>query len=90
MLRKKLHYLSDQHIDNLPNNLRYLLLGYSFNHSIDSLPDSITHLHLGPSFSQPVNKLPKNLIVLGIYHNYNFLLDIQSLTNNYNIKLEIY
>ncbi len=37
----------NQSIDNLPNSITHLTLGWNFNQSINNLPNKITHLTLG-------------------------------------------
>jgi len=75
-------------ISFLPNSLKYLDLGYSFNQPINNLqhqngaiehicalPPNITHLILGENFNQPITKLPNTLthLIFGKkYLNYKY------------------
>ncbi len=53
----------NQPINNLPNSITYLTLGYKFNQLINNLPNSITHLTVGHDFNQPIDNLPNTIIV---------------------------
>ncbi len=65
----------NQPIDNLPNTLTLLKLGYSFNQSIDNLPNTIKELTLGKNFNQPIDDLPNSLTHLTIGEYYNSPID---------------
>lgn len=54
---------------SLPNNIKFLVLGFNFNQLID-LPDDLTSLFFGSYFDKPV-KLPNNLINLSFGYNFN-------------------
>ncbi len=78
-------------VNNLPNSLRELHLGSSFNNSIDSLPDSIEILCIGDEsnyFNTAINKLPRNLSCLYITVLTSFI-DSNGFTcvNNESVKL---
>jgi hypothetical protein len=51
----------NQPLDNLPQGLKRLKLGYNFDHELDNLPDSIEEMHLGSRFDKIIYKLPRNL-----------------------------
>lgn len=75
---KKLQYLkylaliiNNQPVENLPDNLEFLILGYHFNSSIDNLPNNIKYLELGSLFSQDIYKLPDKLETLKFIGNYD-------------------
>ncbi len=56
-------------VNNLPNQIKEVYLGGSFNNSIDNLPDSVEKLYIGDDlndFNQIINKLPSNLKFLNI------------------------
>ena len=50
-------------LQNLPNELKELMLGTFYNQDINDLPDSIEKLYFARSthYTQPIYKLPKNL-----------------------------
>ncbi len=51
-------------IDNLPNNLECLKLGYNFNQPLNNLPESLKVLWTSCHFNQPLDNLPNRLINL--------------------------
>ena len=59
-------------INGLPNSLRHLIFGYSFNRVI-ILSDSLTHLTFGYCFNQDIN-LPNSLTHLTFCKNFNKLV----------------
>ena len=58
-------------IENLPNTITTIKLGYSFNGFVDFLPSSLQILTLGYSFNQPVDNLPQKLthLTFGAWFN---------------------
>ena len=63
----------NKNINNLPDSITHLTLGFKFNRNIDKLPNSITHLILGESFNKDVDKLPNSIthLVFGGLFNKN-------------------
>lgn len=66
-------YVFNQSINNLPNNLQYLLLPSHYNTEINNLPKKIKYISFGEQFNRDISFLV----------NYKFL---ELLTINYNIK----
>lgn len=65
----------DYPINNLPVNLKVLILGNKFNQVLDYLPEGILLLSTGNSFIHPLDKLPEGLEVLIIGNNFNNTLN---------------
>jgi hypothetical protein len=51
-------------LDNLPNTITYLNIGYLYRQSLDNLPNSIMHLKIGNSFDKPLDNLPNTITCL--------------------------
>lgn len=60
-----------QPINNLPQGLKTLIMGFSFVETVDNLPDSLENLSLTGSFNNPVDNLPSGLktLILGEFFN---------------------
>jgi hypothetical protein len=61
--------------DNLPIDLLYLDLGFSYNISLDMLPLNLKYLSLGYCYNKPLDNLPNGLEILIIEGIYNHTLD---------------
>lgn len=68
--------------NSLPQSLKYLELGCSFNQAVDSLPHLLTHLILSRDFNQPIDHLPPNLYHLEIKGDGKFNHPIDSLPHS--------
>lgn len=71
----------------LPENLRYLSLGFHFSGSIDFIPDSIETLSLPYFYDRKVERLPKSLKTL--YCSEIFFTVNKELIDSQNIKCDI-
>jgi hypothetical protein len=58
-------------LDNLPNSLTHLTLGWNYNQKLDNLPNSLTHLTLGYNYNQKLDNLPNNLTHLTLGWDFN-------------------
>jgi hypothetical protein len=78
----------DQLINDLPENLTCLILGYNFNKQIDKLPVNLKYLTLRGIFNRTINNLPLNLTHLTF--KCHFHKSIENLPINIeNLILEI-
>ena len=63
-------------INNLPNGIKKIDLGYYFNQPIDNLPSGLESLSLGKNFNQPLDNLPYSLKLADVYcYQSNKILD---------------
>ena len=63
-------------IDNtLPENIKYLQLGYSFNHTVDNLGSGLEHIVFGYEFNQRVDNLPFTIKSLIFGYSFNQTVD---------------
>ena len=62
-------------INNLPNSIKTLKFGFSFDQSVDNLPNSIENLTFGYRFNQPVRNLPNSIKDLRFGIEFNESLD---------------
>ena len=51
----------NQKIDDLPQNITYLIFGWNFNQDVNNLPLDLTHLTFGVYFNKVANDLPSGL-----------------------------
>lgn len=65
----------NDNVDNLPDQLRFLIFGYDFNKSVDKLPSKLKYLEFGESFDQPIDKLPESLKYLILGKKFNRSVD---------------
>ncbi len=57
-------------IDNLPLQLKVLIIGNSFNKPVDNLPSSLERLCISGYFNQPIDNLPSSLLYLNLNCGY--------------------
>ena len=87
-------------LDNLPENLVVLDVGYSYNRDISLLPESLKLLRLGAQFSHPLENLPIGLEalildgrfngnILNIPHKLKYLVINYKLFEKYSLKLKL-
>jgi hypothetical protein len=80
-------------INNLPNSITHLTLGFEFNQPVGhqgcedinchrNLANSITHLTFGTKFNQPVNNLPNSITHLTFAENSLFNQPVNNLPNS--------
>ncbi len=70
---QNIYLFNNNLIDQIPDNVRSLILSKTFDKSIDNLPSTIEKLQINGKFNQKINKLPSNLIHLqltGKFDNY--------------------
>lgn len=67
----KLHADFNQEINEFPQYLNYLHLGWQFNQSINKFPQYLLYLYLGIHFNQEIKELPKHLLYLHLGVNFN-------------------
>jgi hypothetical protein len=65
----------NQQLDNLPQTIRDLTLGYYFNQPLNNLPSTIRNLTLGWSFNQRLDNLPSGIQNLTLDYCFNQPLD---------------
>ena len=65
---------------SLPNTIKFLDLGETFNQKIDNLPESLESLVMSKDFNQSIDHLPQNLQSLQI--NQNFAHSLANLPKN--------
>src|SRR5437016_84500 len=56
-----LHINNSLHIEKIPNSVKNIVFGSSYQSSIDNLPDHIEEIFIKGDFNRAINKLPKNL-----------------------------
>ena len=62
----------NKQIDNkLPNSIKYLDVGNSFNQSVDNLGMNLEEIVFGRAFNQPVDNLPFSIKSLTFGHSFN-------------------
>ena len=66
-----LHADFNQEINEFPQYLNYLHLGWQFNQSINKFPQYLLYLYLGIHFNQEIKELPKHLLYLHLGVNFN-------------------
>lgn len=62
-------------VNNLPQTLINLSLGYCFNQTLDNLPNSILSLTIGNSFNRPIDRLPPFISSLTLGDHFNLPAD---------------
>lgn len=62
-------------IVKLPENLKYLKIGFSYNYKLPPLPDKLEELLLMLDYNHPIYKFPKNLKKLILSNCYNHPID---------------
>ncbi len=86
-------YLCDfnSNIDNLPDNINYLILNDSFNTEINKLPKSLKYLELGNNFDNNINSYPDGIehLVFGKEDMRGIFSNLKILPNSLK-TLEIY
>jgi hypothetical protein len=59
-------------INNLPDSIEELELGYNFNLELNNLPSSIKKIIFNnKNYNKPLNNLPKGIELLKLPYNYN-------------------
>ena len=92
-------YFFNQYIYYLPNNIKYLMLGDTFNKKIDIgiLPNGLEYLDFGYSYNEPIERdvIPHSVRTLLFGRNFNHPLNTNNLPTNlislvvgYNFKQE--
>ena len=61
----------NQSVNNLPKELKKIILGYHFNQPVYNLPTGLQRLTFGCNFNQPVDNLPTGLQRIRFSHNFN-------------------
>lgn len=61
-------------LDNLPNSITHLILGFSINQPINKLPDSLIFLSLGWEFCSFIAELPTLVNKVVLSHNWQIEL----------------
>lgn len=51
-------------LDNLPNGLKILRIGYNYNLELDNLPNSLVYLEIIGKFNKSLNNLPDSIEIL--------------------------
>lgn len=78
-IRNSIYYMRskfDMRIDNvLPDNLQFLVLGWSFNKPVDNLPITLIEIRFGYKFNQLVDNLPFNLKKISFGFSFNQLIN---------------
>jgi hypothetical protein len=72
----------NQPLDNLPNSLIDLYLGFAFSYPVDNLPNGLKYLRLGHAFNHPIDNLPINLTHLIFCHQSIFNHPVDKLPNS--------
>lgn len=85
----------DGNLENLPKNLKRLILNNNFNSNLDNLPVKLIHLELGNNFNQSIDNIPNTIKYLKLGDSFNY--DIENLPNlttlilpySYEIDIEL-
>jgi len=67
--------IPDNLLENLPNNLKILVLNGNFNQRLVNLPNNLRDLILDYKFNQPLENLPESLRYLCLHGAFNQSLD---------------
>ena len=95
--KAKFDYYFNNSIDNLPDTIEYIELGWEFNTPINKLPTNLKEINFSNFFNQPLTCLPEGLTSLRVSKHFNQPLNKFNLPRtlkhlyigrNFNHKLE--